>query len=399
MPEQAIILAAGDGERIRPFTVNRPKAMLYIAGKPIIQHVIEALSHNGIRNIVMVVGHKKEKLFDYLGSGEALDVKITYVIQEQQLGSADALLQAQQYVDDDFLVLPGNKYFLAETLLPVINTAAPAMLVKRFVDPLSSSIVNNRNGKIDIELETERRVGPVSRQKGLFSIDTRIYCFDKNIFPFLEDAPSIYSAVSRMINSGIPVSAVETTGEWADMLYPWDILYVNESALACIEPGTSGTIGSYVSLRGKISVSDGCVIHPNCFLSGPITIARGCVVGPNVCMNGPVSIGANTSIEPFSYISNCVIGSNVHIAPGAIIQDSVIDDNTIIGARFTVVSGETDINIGQEIHCQKIGVMIGEGCRFGTGVTTQPGTIIGNFCTVQNLRLLSGNIPDKSLVV
>jgi glucose-1-phosphate thymidylyltransferase len=399
MPEQAIILAAGDGERIRPFTVNRPKAMLYIAGKPIIQHVIEALSHNGIRDIIIVAGHKKEKFFDYLGSGEALGIKITYVIQEQQLGSADALLQAQQYADYDFLVLPGNKYFRAETLLPIINAAAPAMLVKQSVDPLSSSIVNNKNGKIEIKQEMERRIVPVPRQKGVFSIDTRIYCFDKTVFPFLENASSICSAVSHMTDAGNPVSAVETTGEWADLLYPWDILHVNESALSRIEASISGTTGSYVSLRGNISIDDGCVIHPNSFLSGPITIARGCAIGPNVCMNGPVSIGANTFIEPFSYISNCVIGSNVHIAPGAIIQDSVIDGNTSIGARFTVVSGETDINIGQESHRQKIGVMIGEGCRFGTGVTTQPGTIIGNFCTVQSLRAVSGNIPDKSLVV
>jgi len=70
--KQAIILAAGEGWRLRPFTVNRPKVMLPVAGKPILQYMVEALAQNGIRNIVMVVGYKREQIFDYMGSGEQL---------------------------------------------------------------------------------------------------------------------------------------------------------------------------------------------------------------------------------------------------------------------------------------------------------------------------------------
>ena len=96
--KQAVILAAGEGQRLRPFTVNRPKVMLFIAGKPILQCVIEALAQNGIRDIVLVVGYHKEQILDYMGSGEQFGVNLTYVTQERQLGTAHALSQAKKAI-------------------------------------------------------------------------------------------------------------------------------------------------------------------------------------------------------------------------------------------------------------------------------------------------------------
>ena len=90
--KQAVILAAGEGQRLRPFTVNRPKAMISVADKPILQFIIESLAQNGIRDVVLVVGYRKEQVFDYLGSGERCGVNITYVNQTSQLGTAHALM-------------------------------------------------------------------------------------------------------------------------------------------------------------------------------------------------------------------------------------------------------------------------------------------------------------------
>ena len=73
--KQAIILAAGEGQRLRPFTVTKPKVMLSIADKPILAYVVESLAQNGIRNIVLVVGYKREQVFDYLGSGEQFGIE------------------------------------------------------------------------------------------------------------------------------------------------------------------------------------------------------------------------------------------------------------------------------------------------------------------------------------
>ena len=91
--KQAVVLAAGEGQRLRPFTATKPKVMLPIAGKPILSYVVESLAQNGIRNIVLVVGYGKEQVFDFMGSGEQFGVDITYVTQERQLGTAHALAQ------------------------------------------------------------------------------------------------------------------------------------------------------------------------------------------------------------------------------------------------------------------------------------------------------------------
>ncbi|MFC2042427.1 sugar phosphate nucleotidyltransferase, partial [Chloroflexota bacterium] len=129
--KQAIILAAGEGQRLRPFIVNRPKVMLSIADKPIIQYVVETLAQKGIRNIVLVVGYHKEMVYDAMGSGEQLGVDITYVTQEKQLGTAQALMQAKELAEDEFLVLPGDNLIAPDTIPQVTEIKPEAVVVKR----------------------------------------------------------------------------------------------------------------------------------------------------------------------------------------------------------------------------------------------------------------------------
>jgi NDP-sugar pyrophosphorylase family protein len=118
--KQAVILAAGEGQRLRPFTVNRPKAMISIAGKPILNYVIEALAENGIRRIVIVVGYKKEQIYNYLESGDRFGVDITFATQPRQLGSAHALLMASDWAEEEFLVLSGDNLIAADTIAPLV---------------------------------------------------------------------------------------------------------------------------------------------------------------------------------------------------------------------------------------------------------------------------------------
>ncbi len=127
--KQAVVLAAGEGQRLRPFTVTKPKVMLSIADKPILQYVIEALAQNGIRDIVVVNGYRKEQILDFLGSGEQFGVNITFVTQEKQLGTAHALLQAKGVIDNEFLVLPGDNLIEAGTIAKFLAVPPNAVLV------------------------------------------------------------------------------------------------------------------------------------------------------------------------------------------------------------------------------------------------------------------------------
>ena len=170
--KQAIVLAAGEGQRLRPFTVTRPKAMLSIADKPILQYVVESLALNGIRNIVFVVGYRKEQVYDYMGAGEQFGVDITYITQESQLGTAHALAQVAAVAEDEFLVLPGDNLIEADTIADFMQMNPEAVLVKRVDNPVRYGVVNIDRGQVkDIVEKPKEAVSNI--------VNTGIYAFTK----------------------------------------------------------------------------------------------------------------------------------------------------------------------------------------------------------------------------
>jgi len=388
--KQAVILAAGEGQRLRPFTVTKPKVMLSIAGKPILQYVVESLAQNGIRNIVLVVGYRREQVFDYMGSGEKFGVDITYITQERQLGTAHALAQAKAVTESEFLVLSGDNLIEADAVAQFVAVKPEAMLVKRVDNPARYGVVTIEHGMVkDIVEKPEEAKSNV--------VNTGIYAFTTEIFSFIEAQLDIPDAINNMLAQGYPISAQEVDGTWLDVVYPWDILSLNDAVLRQIRANLGGTIETGVSLKGLVSVGKDTIIRSNSYIVGPVVIGNNCDIGPNVCILPATSIGDNVVISSFSNVKNSVIGNDVNIGPGCIIQDSVIDSGCIIKGHFTAYSGEADVKV-DEHRLVNIGAMLGEGCNLGNNVVAQPGVIVGNHCQVQALKLLSGRLPDKSLV-
>jgi len=389
--KQAVILAAGEGQRLRPFTVTKPKVMLSIADKPILQYVVESLAQNGIRNLVLVVGYRKEQVFDWIGSGEQFGVEVTYITQEKQLGTAHALVQAKAVTENEFLVLPGDNLIEADTIAQFAAIKPEAMLVKRVDNPVRYGVVTIDNGVVkDIVEKPKEARGNV--------INTGIYAFTRQIFSFIEPELDIPDALNNMIAQGHPISAQETDGTWLDVVYPWDILSLNEAVLRQIQSSLGGTIETGVSLKGQASVGKDTVIRSNSYIVGPVVIGDNCEIGPNVCLLPATSIGNNVVISPFTEIKNSVIGDDVSIGPGCIIEDSVIDKSCVINGRFTACSSQAEVKVDDEYHLVNIGAMLGEGCSLGNSVVAQPGVIVGNYSQVQAPRLISGRLPDRSLV-
>ncbi len=389
--KQAVILAAGEGQRLRPFTVTKPKVMLSIAGKPILQYVVESLALNGIRNIVLVVGYRREQVFDYMGSGEQFGVDITYITQERQLGTAHALAQAKAATENEFLVLPGDNLIEADTIGQFVAIKPEAMLVKRVDNPTRYGVVTIDNGMVKDIVEKPREAKSNV-------VNTGIYAFTTEIFSFIEAQLDIPDVLNNMLAQGEPISAQKTDGTWLDIVYPWDILSLNDAVLRQIQTNLGGTIETGVSLKGLVSVGKDTVIRSNSYIVGPVVIGNNCDIGPNVCILPATSIGDNVVISPFSNVKNSVISDDISIGPSCIIQDSVIDKGCVIKGHFTACSDQADVEVDDEHHLVNIGAMLGEGCSLGNNVVAQPGVIVGNHCQVQALKLLSGRLPDKSLV-
>ncbi len=390
--KQAVILAAGEGKRLRPFTVSKPKVMLSVAGKPILSYIVDALVQYGIRNIILVVGYRKEQVLDYFGSGEEFGAEITYVSQDRQLGTAHALLQAKAVVGDEFLVLPGDNLVSAETLAQFVTIEPTAVLVKKTDNPSRYGVVTVEDGLIKEIVEKPKE----AKSK---TVSTGIYAFSRDVFDFMLKELDIPHALNNMIEEGYKLKSLETQATWLDAVYPWDLLHLNDSALRSLTGEVSGTLGRNITIKPPVFIGKKTQVRDNSHLVGPLIIGDNCEIGPFVSIMPSTSIGDNVVIEPFCQVTNSLISRDVHIGPGCLIQDSVIDKGCNIKGRFTALSGAAEVKVDDEYHQVDIGAMIGENCNITAGVTAQPGVIVGNLCQILSPKVISGRLPEESRVI
>lgn len=386
---QAIILTAGEGQRLRPFTANKPKSMIKVANKPILEFIVESLRQSGINDIVMVVGYKKERIMNHFGDGRDFGVKIKYAFQEQQLGTAHALKQAKDLAAERFLVVPGDNIVDHQTLSKVNE---PFMILYKRVQEVSKyGVLFLRNNHVAGIVEK-----PEEQEGGL--ANTGIYCLDKTVFDEIGEETSLVAVINRLIGKGYSFRAEEAE-KWLDVVYPWDILKLNDLSMDFRGKKIAGKVESGVTIIGDVIIGEGSVIRGNTYIHGPVIIGEQCRIGPNCVIFPSTSVGDSTTIEPLSYIENSVIGENVRIGAGSHLKNSVIDNGTVVEAGFKAISGESEMTICDEWHCVDAGAFIGEGSRIGSGVVAKPCSTIGNYVKIAELKVISGMIPDNSVVL
>jgi len=392
--KQSVVLAAGEGERLRQFTASKPKVMIKVANKPILQYVVEALERNGIRRIIFVVGYKKEKIMDYFEDWKALGVGIDYVFQKHLLGTGDALKQAEDKTDERFLVLSGDNVIEEDTIsdseLLDVSENENAILIKAHKDVSKYGVVLVKNGLVKDIIEK-----PSEEISNL--VNTGIYAFGEEIYEFLEE--ELTSGLLSMIHQGKRVKACETHGAWLDAVYPWDILRLNDIVLRENPAKVEGKIERGVTIDGRVSIGKSSVIRANSYVKGPVIIGENCEIGPNACIFPSTSIGTDVTIGAFTEIKNSVLTDMGKIGSFSSIQDSIFDMGSYAEGGFIARSEEAEIEIGGEHHRVKVGAMVGEYCEMGSNVIAHPGTIIGNRCRIKSMKELSGKIPDGSWVV
>lgn len=391
--KEAVILAAGEGQRLRPLTSLKPKVMIQVANKPILQYVIEALRDSGIRRIVIVVGYHKGRVQDYFGSGESFGVSIEYAVQTQQIGTANALKQAKNLLGDRFLVLPGDNIIEPDTIAPILNgNENNIVLVKKQPFVSKYGIVIPDKDRVHEIIEK-----PSSELGNL--VNTGIYRLNKTIFDYIGDETDITSVLQVMINSHHHLFFRETEANWLDAVYPWDILKLNEIALSRITPSLAEIIEPNCYIKGTVSIGAGTIIHANSYILGPVIIGENCEIGPSVVILYPTSIGNNTVISPFTSIKNCSIGDNTVVGYRCNLEDSVIGSDCSIGNNLITRSGEATIKLEDEFHTVHIGALIGEFCQIEDNVITEPGVSLGPYSSIKSMKVINRNIPEKGIVI
>ncbi len=390
--KQAVILAAGEGQRLRPLTRWRPKVVLPIANKPILQYVVESLADEGVRNIIMVVGYRKEHVLNYFGNGAQFGVEIEYVVQERQLGTAHALKQVKGKVQDRFLVLSGDTIIEPNTIAHLVDALQESLMVKAQQDVSKYGTVEVKDGIA--QRITEK---PYEAQGNLVNLG--LYAFTPGIFKFTEDSLELTEALQKLIDDGQILQVYETKDTWLDVVYPWDILRLNEFILGRISPMTGGVIEPYVNLKGAISVGRGSIIRSNCYITGPVTIGRNCDIGPNVYIAPSTSIGDDVIIAAFTQIKNSILGDRVRIGSHSIIENTFIDKGSVMKEQFVACTKETEVKIDGEHHQVDMGAVIGRGCIIENSVMLLPGIVVGNYTNIRSGNVVRENLPDESLVV
>ncbi|MCQ1539170.1 nucleotidyl transferase [Methanocalculus taiwanensis] len=386
---QAVILAGGEGWRLRPLTKNRPKALIPVGNRPLIDYCIEALLESGIRDIIVVVGYRRERVIRHLNT---LDHEVKVVVQEKQIGSANALACASHLIHDTTLVLSGDNYLDAGSI-EAIGTSGNAIMVTGSLSPSHYGVVQVQDGLVTSLMEKPDEKGPCMVSSGL-------YLFTPEVIKSIREY-DMSDLVIRLINDGIPIRAVYG-GDWYDAIHSWDLLGQNHHLLQTNVSKRSGTISRFVTVNGRVSIGARSIIGPGCTITGPVRIGEDTTIGPNVIIGPDVSVGDRASIEPFTVIANSIILDDVCIGSHSRIKDSVIGEGCSISDHLSTITTEGFYSLGEGdgkmLHRGTFGAILGERVSLESSVVLK-GCILGNDCQVQSGRRLEGVIPDGSRVI
>jgi glucose-1-phosphate thymidylyltransferase len=240
---QAVVLAAGEGTRLRPLTEDKPKAMVEVAGKPILTHCFERLVELGADELLVVVGYKKERIVSHYG--DAFEgVPITYSHQRDPQGLAHALLTVEEHVEDDFMLMLGDNIFDAN-LADVVNRqresrADAAFLVEAVPwEEASRYGVCDTNKYGEIVEVVEKPAEPPSNlvMTGFYTFTPAIFHACHLVQPSDRGEYEISDAIDLLIQSGRTIDAIRMDGWRVDVGYPED----RDEAERRLEGGDEGS--------------------------------------------------------------------------------------------------------------------------------------------------------------
>src|SRR5256886_808108 len=389
---KAVILAAGEGARMGPFTASVPKVMIPVGNRPLLESVVHALVENGVRDLVFVVGYRRERIQSHFQDGKSFHARITYVTQQKQLGTAHGVSEARPHLEGPFLVLNGSNMVDGRFVEDLLGSdGKPAVLITQSERPRAYGVVT---------VEGKNLVGITEKPTEVISnlINTGAYALDERICEEIarlarvgkHGLPSAVSALAQRT----PVLALRTEGTWVDALYPWDLLRLNATALKAAPEVRSGTIEPAVTIRGRVSIGDGCVIRSGAYLQGPLSLGPGCEIGPNAVLLPSTSLGKNVRIGAHTSVANSILMDDVILGPASVVQDGVIGSGVVARAGLLAASGSADVQMEGEWHAvPQLGALIGEDVEIGNGVSAAPGTVINERARVESGARLRGTIP------
>jgi len=382
---QAVILAAGEGKRLRPLTRSMPKALIPVGNKPIIGYVIESLIESGIHDIIVVTGYRKEHVIRYLNT---IDTDVKVVTQKKQIGTADAMNAAKDEIKGEFLVLPGDNYINSESIRRIKNNTN-AILVKEHNYPSNFGVAIIKEGVLE-QLVEKPRLAPTH------TVSTGIYSFSQSVFERVMPN-KIPDLIMGMVHDGIKIKAVHAD-DWQDAIYPWDLLRLNSHMLKSGGKEIAGTVSNSAIIRGDVRVGKGSEIGPYAVINGPVVIGEDCIIGSHTVIDPDTTIGSRCNMEAFTYIGNSLLMDDTKIGTHSRISEAIIGEGCTLGDHLSVINGKGIHDIAGNSIKAEFGAVFGERVS-AFSHSSFKNTVIGNNTRIEGRTPLISDIPDSTVVM
>ena len=398
---KAVILAAGEGSRMRPLSYTRPKVMLPVANKPILEHLLLELMKAGIKDLILIVGYHDEQVRNYFGNGEKWGASIEYVTQRKQLGTADAVRTVEHLVSGNFIMLTGDAVVNHKDIEQLSQFSTNTMSVIEVEDTSGLGLVEVEKDKV-IRIYEKVDVPPThTANAGFYMFTPEIF---KAISQTLKSPRGEYEITDslRLLNEWGLTLTYHRINYWLDLSYPWDLLKANETLLPEIEQVRLGEIEEHVVMKGLVSVGKGTNVRSGSYIVGPVIIGEDCDIGPNCYIRPHTAIGNGCHIGSAVEVKNSIIMNGSKVPHQNYVGDSVIGEERNLGAVTKLANLRLDKNLikigDKNTKRRKLGAIIGDKVETGVNSCINVGTLIGNNSQIGPGAKVAGIIaPDSKI--
>jgi mannose-1-phosphate guanylyltransferase / phosphomannomutase len=392
---KAVVMAGGEGSRLRPLTVTRPKPMVPIVGRPVMEHILNLLKTHGITDVVVTVQYMASAIEDYFGDGNQLGMHISYSREEVPLGTAGSVKNAEAMLDEPFLVISGDAltdFNLSEIIKYHQDHKALATLTLAHVaNPLEYGvIITNDDGHISQFLEK-----PSWGEVFSDTINTGIYVLDPIVFSYFErDKVFDFSQelFPMMLEKGDPLYGYVADGYWCDVGNLAEYMRAGADVLqGRVKVELTGS-----DQGGGIWVEEGVEIAPDAQVYGPVWLGHDCKIKSGVVIHGPSSIGHYTIVDDRAQIDRSVVWNNSYIGERAELRGALVGTSTSIKSKAVMFEGAVigDHSMVDENAIIQPGVKIWPNKEIETGAVVTSSIIWGS----QGRRSLFGRYGVTGLV-
>ena len=372
---KAVILAGGEGTRLRPLTSNQPKPMMPIANVPMMEHIVRLLAKHGFDDIVVTVAFLANHIRNYFGDGSDFDVQMRYATEESPLGTAGSVRNAMDELDETFLVISGD--VLTDVDLSAFveahrkQQAFASIALKRVENPVEFGIVITReDGSIERFLEK-----PTWGEVFSDTINTGIYVLEPGVFDHIppdEVVDFSGDVFPSVLESGGKLYGHVLDGYWEDV----------------------GTLEAYRTAHEDILDGRVEIDVPGFLVRDGVWLGENVDVSPDVVVEGPVLIGDNCRIETGAVLRPyTVLGDDVVVKAEAHIERTVVHDHVYLGpgtrVRGAVLGRSCDIRDSVRIE---EGVVVGDETFIGAEAIINPSVKIYPFKSVDPGALVTSSI-------